>query len=119
MKPMMKCGHRSNAVTDNGARCCVICAPDSAAYEIVEEPNLKNRQARCYCGNVQPSNADLAFFEYRGPGSEVAKRRCVNCGYYDTAHKKASSNSQICSNFKTNPKGMKYDSYYCGCRGWD
>ena len=82
---------------------------------------LVGREARCACRKTVPSaSACRAFFHYRGPGSGV----CGLCGYYDVAH-----DDQYETNPGTgrpNPKrcagfidGMAFDSYYCGCRGWD
>lgn len=51
------------------------------------------RQAQCpYCKTLKPSNSEgLSFFEDRSEGSEWAK--------------------------KNEPR--QYDSFYCGCFGWD
>ena len=83
--------------------------------------NLANRLARCQCGKTEPSDEGLAFFKYRGPGSEHAKNTCAKCGYFYIAHSHdiRNGNKLICESFKTNPNGHEFDSYYCGCRGWD
>lgn len=79
--------------------------------------NLKGRMAKCYDGcALVPSHAGLPFFEFRGEGSEQAKITCKNCPYYETAHGKG--HSHVCNNFI--PRGaFEFDSFYCGCRGWD
>lgn len=85
--------------------------------------NLTNRSASCgYCRTQRPSADDLPFFLYRGPGSEYASTQCISCGYSVVAHTTenwARGRSLICQNFTSNPDGHEFDSYYCGCRGWD
>lgn len=81
---------------------------------------LSGRQARCSCGATCPSDGtapgykDIPFFTYRGPGSKEARESCV-CGYYREAHGKPNIR---CDDFR--PRGpAEFDSFYCGCRGWD
>jgi hypothetical protein len=82
------------------------------------KPSLEGRQARCICHNVVDSDYELAFFEYRGPGSPSADKQC-ECGYYEVAHTPRDDGYRIkCEKFV--PHGpWRYDMYYCGCRGWD
>lgn len=94
--PMMKCGHAANAVNGKGEHACAICVGITPDAYIVDEnpPSLEGRIAKCSCGATQPSDPDLAFFEHgryaKGdPGGPAIKR------VYD------------------------YDTFYCGCRGWD
>ena len=48
---------------------------------------LAGRLARCpYCKTTKPSSPDLAFFEFRGPGSSEAEEHCGHCGYHRMAH---------------------------------
>jgi hypothetical protein len=80
-----------------------------------------NREARCYCGTTRPSDPDsLAFFQYRGPGSSHATTTC-KCGYALEAHDKPHVQKQCAITGKgQTPRGpAPYDSFYCGCRGWD
>ena len=128
---MMKCGHRAHGVDGNGKPVCVTCVGlDPRAREVEENPpSYEGREARCaYCQLVKPSNADLAFFEYRGPGSTYAAEHCV-CGFGPKAHElreypdrsRPTSNSReyaSCDTFKARGPAL-YDSFYCGCRGWD
>jgi hypothetical protein len=74
---------------------------------------LNRRLAHCAsCSKEVESNWDLAFFEYRGPASTVAREHC-RCGYYECAHP-----TRDCRQF--HPHGpYDYDLFYCGCRGWD
>lgn len=99
---LMKCGHRAQATT-NGAPCCVICFPSPDSLVPVDTlPDLTGRKARCSCCNktTVDSSVDLAFYEFRGPGT-----------HYD---------SRV-SNCLTTAKegGFEYDNFYCGCYGWD
>lgn len=117
---MMKCGHAANGInTKTGTPCCVICVGlDPGAEIIAESPNLAGRKAKCGdCDRVVDSNESLAFFEYKGEGSRRALEICT-CGYSKTAHEITNVENGSCSNFT--PHGAyEYDSYYCGCRGWD
>ncbi len=80
------------------------------AKEARERGLLAGRQARCSCGQTcasdgaAPGFIDVPFFEYWGPGSMKAEEQCV-CGYYRAAHGKREPD--------------QFDSFYCGCRGWD
>lgn len=126
MSIMMKCGCAANAkrkVGDDYVPCCTI-------HDTIEQtamPDLTGRMAVCYCGekSLRPSDPDkLAFFEYRGPGSNRATSQC-KCGYAEMAHTPDKTHvMKTCA--KKNgrsgfvPRGeFEYDSYYCGCRGWD
>jgi len=63
--PMMKCGHRANAHSDDKP-VCAICVPSKDSFVVVTEPNLENRKCICaYCKKVTPSKNAIAFFEYR------------------------------------------------------
>ena len=120
--PMMRCGHAANGICNSkagvkyspGIPSCVICSCINIA---TQEFDLTNRKARC-CSleSERDSSLDLAFFEYRGPGSKQSIESCANCGYYEVAHNKPKIKS--CGAFK--PHGAYgYDLYYCGCKGWD
>ena len=77
---------------------------------------IQVRQARCYCGKLEPITKNLPFFESRDTGSRQATIACKNCFYYDVAHGKG--HKDVCNNFT--PHGAyEYDSFYCGCDGWD
>lgn len=125
-KVMMKCGHAANADHD-GSPACAICAGINRGWDEVDDENvlLTGREARCSCGHVRPSNVNLPFFEYRGDGSKMATDSCKNCGYSEVAHTQEPTRTQQnvvlngkCPGFE--PRGAwEYDSYYCGCRGWD
>ncbi len=80
------------------------------------------RQARCsYCRRLKPSSTALAFFEFCGEGSERATKTCKHCGYNAVAHAPevmAKNDALRCKTFE--PHGaFEFDSYYCGCGGWE
>lgn len=92
------------------------------------------RLARCGCGATVPSDTDsIAFFEDRSAGSRAATNSCKHCGYSECAHDPAHMETLVHLNGKRRPtqveagrcpgfepKGeWEFDSYYCGCRGWD
>jgi len=119
MHEMMTCGHTANA-TCEGKPACVICS----CFEVADFwPDLTGRQAKCHdCGKTVPSAFTLAFFEYRGEGSERATKMC-KCGYSLAAHSPFNRINAIlkedkCSGFEAHG-AYEFDSYYCGCRGWD
>lgn len=93
-----------------------------------EKPDLTGRVAECAYlprGHAdRPSSYDLAFFEYRGPGSREATQYC-KCGMSRTAHddagriapRKYAMLMRGCAGFTA--KGPQNDKHYCGCHGWD
>jgi hypothetical protein len=123
-KPMMVCGHVANAVDSKGSPCCVICIGIFPGAETVANtPDLTYRIAQCTCGAKVPSATNLAFFEFLGDGSPKALETCRKCHYSLWAHK---PHNQIpfegapFANCTFEPNGgFTFDSYYCGCRGWD
>jgi hypothetical protein len=85
------------------------------------------RLARCYCGRTEPSAGPATQFGWqdRSTGSKYAADTC-RCGYYRCAHETQPQNldprsvveTGKCDGFK--PVGEhEYDSFYCGCGGWD
>ena len=124
---ILVCGHEANA-TSNGTPSCAICD----TTEVATQPDLTGRIARCAygCGSERPSTAPhLAFFEYRGPGSRYHLGHCA-CGYTLGAHDPAEMCRTVsgktviedgrCKYGKVTPRDpAEFDSYYCGCRGWD
>jgi hypothetical protein len=123
---MMKCGHVANAVRRVAGRdipVCAICDGFDRRSEQVDNsaPSLEGRQARCSCGAITPSSVRLAFFEYRGPGSPRSQEQCAHCGFNESVHKEDTNGFVAhakCPGFT--PKGAyEFDSYYCGCAGWD
>ncbi len=98
--------------------------------------NLKGRLAVCEtCGHTVPSSTELPFFEYNASNFGVDKKlrmkfwKLLNEGW-----KAGYSGNHDPSNPKSFPKELddrieearrkiqqarKYDSYYCGCKGWN
>jgi len=87
------------------------------------------RKLTCECGS-ESSDTNLAFFKYRGKGSDVAEEKCVVCGYHKQVNETGcyqNSNKPIpglCPNklgkpCTYKPEGWEQDEFYCGCRGWD
>ena len=132
-KPIMKCSHVANS-TSNGRPACVICS----CFEIDDKPpSLDGRIAKCSCGNTRESSPSLAFFEFQGEGSDWAMGHCAVCGYAPRAHDtNVAHMARIEKGGRTRyenfmeknggvhefrPRGgdRGYDTYYCGCRGWD
>lgn len=87
--------------------------------------NLQGRIAKCQCGRTEPSSEKLAFFDYRGEGSQVARERCGTCSYHEVAHKRAKNDPTAThlrhiAGHDFHPIGaLEHDIFYCGCRGWD
>ena len=82
---------------------------------------MSTRQARCHCGKTRPSSPNLAFFEDRSPGTQ--DHRCRDCRKFVAAHEYAPRRvrPEPSENHPFVPMtaGYEFDSYYCGCRGWD
>lgn len=121
MGTMMLCGHAANSIDGNGDPSCAICAClGLAGNRPIVTPSLEGRKAKCFEGCLRrDSNTELAFFEYLGPDSPAAINRCKHCGFYEEAHTKEKPPME-CRSHKFEPHGAyEFDSYYCGCRGWD
>ena len=102
-KPMMKCGHSANAMTNRGGKdipCCVICAGVvDGAYEIDEAFKVQEgRKARC---------------AYASPGRYGAQGGSFEKGFHGVK-----PSDQNLAFFESKPNEA-YDIYYCGCFGWD
>ena len=110
--PMMTCGHTANGKrSDDKAPVCIVCNCETVKGV---EPNLEGRMAKCSYGcKPVPSSTKLAFFKFKGEGSEAATQTCKRCKSYQCAHTEKYS----CVFF---PHGtFEFDEYYCGCFGWD
>ena len=63
--PIMKCGHKANAVDQFNNPVCAICFPSKDAVTIDKNPKTYDgtRLAKCsYCNNIKPSSYKLPFF---------------------------------------------------------
>jgi len=100
------------------------CGVHWVTAPMAPKPSLEGRIATCAYGEhgAKPSSPDLAFFEYRGPGSRSAEDTC-ECGYYRGAHafeaSRVSPEPIKCSVGGFKARGDRGDLHYCGCRGWD
>lgn len=125
----MRCGCAANAVL--GSRDGVkfdppppYCATHSEIVPAEIQPSLEGRMAECSCGKTAPSSPALAFFEYRGLGSESAEKSCEVCRYNLVVHDPEYRKTLVGGGPKWTehefiPVGDRQDIYYCGCRGWD
>lgn len=89
MAQMMKCGHAANATNKLDQPCCVICIGIDPGAEIIDDSPVDLTGRIAICSQHKMS-AGLG----RAPSSQ-------NLPF-----------------FKHNPNG-EFDSYYCGCWGWD
>ncbi len=102
--------------------------PAATATPDLATPDLTDRQARCVCHALVPSDPKLAFFEFRGDGSRLATISCKHCGLYGVAH-----DAVYCAKYNRSRSiveegrcpgveargAFEFDSFYCGCSGWD
>lgn len=87
---------------------------------------LENRIAKCTnCSNTEPSSKKLAHFAYRGVGSTYALDNCALCPWLLSVHD-GSSNGSNASAFEEASThdfesigASEFDSFYCGCNGWN
>jgi hypothetical protein len=66
-------------------------------------------------GSPSPvADGSLCGFEYQGEGSERAATICGHCGLHKGAHP-----HMRCEKGFEARGPLDFDTYYCGCRGWD
>ncbi len=127
--PMMKCGCAAAGVMrSKGGVTYDPPIPSCIIHDCIEladaEPDLTGRLAECVYlpkhHTDKPSNRELAFFEWRGPGSRSATTMC-KCGYGIVAHEGGQNYRKEfrCKVGGFTPVGDLPDKYYCGCHGWD
>lgn len=86
---------------------------------------LNGRIARCSCRLERPSvdaiNGSLAFFDYWGPESTENDKYCAECGLFKRVHNDFlwSKRPEITPHEPTDRQPREFDTFYCGCRGWD
>lgn len=125
-RPIMQCGHVANGrMGPEDLPVCVSCygIKEGADVPIDEEPSLAARVATCSlgCPSRRPSSTSLAFFEWRGPGSPYATEVCT-CGFYKSVHdpeQRPAMGARFPDHEFVARGPHEFDSYYCGCRGWD
>lgn len=120
--PMMMCGHAANSKMKTEAGdipCCVICGNTQISSTPID---LSTRQARCSsCAGVGPSSNALPFFEYTGEGSRRATENCT-CGMHAVVHQEINPSTKrpgVTDHEFTARGALEFDTFYCGCRGWD
>lgn len=82
------------------------------------------RMARCTCGKVRESSPSLDFFQARGPGTQ--EDTCAICRFAPIAHEWTTDRvvaephpATVGHEFTPMTEGYEFDTFYCGCRGWD
>jgi hypothetical protein len=89
--------------------------------EITSVVPYEGRMARCSCGEMQPSSPDLFGLTDLSADGARASETCGTCRYSIVAHTdeiRSRPNSRVCDDFIP-LGGQEFDSFYCGCRGWD
>lgn len=86
--------------------------------------HLIGRKARCYCGKERDSieaKEHEAFFEYRGPGMNNPPCSVGTCFYVESVHQEINPHTGRpgVTDHAFVAREYEFDSFYCGCRGWD
>lgn len=95
----------------------------SLVTEAIEALAAPVRLAKCGCGVEAPSSYKLPFFKSHAEGTGEAEDIC-KCGYHRVAHEydasRVSKEPIVCRVGGFAKRGDRgFDSFYCGCRGWD
>lgn len=80
------------------------------------------RQAQCpYCKTIVVSDPGLAFFEDRSVETDRTSCGVGKCYYVRAVHNPINPHTGRpgVTDHAFVPRVYIYDSYYCGCRGWD
>ena len=83
------------------------------------------RMARCRCGYERPSceRETLFGFTDRSLNSDWSQKHCRHCGKYEVAHHPGCSKVQPDRyerhQFEPRNEAAEFDTFYCGCDGWD
>lgn len=91
---------------------------------MIETPKLDftGRVAVCRCGAERPSDRELPYFVYNGPGSMSAEDTCI-CGFFKTAHMSPLpaylKPSMTRCKGKFQARGNRQDHFWCGCGNQD
>lgn len=122
--PMMGCGHTANSTRDGKPSCVMCTGLNPEADVVIEIPDVTGRMARCSCGKLVPSDPSrLAFFQ----SAEIrARQTCKVCRYAAIAHAEETRQRPHNRNTKlgdghafVRSDADEFDSYYCGCRGFN
>ncbi len=122
-------------LTGRRARCSYFGKGGFSHYECNYAKQTGCTRRECAC--EMPSGTALPFFKYHGPGSHEALDRCKHCNFWESAHSWHAVESTIRSSWRR-PRDMTsvvaktracahfdplgdvgFDSFYCGCAGWD
>ena len=107
--PIMKCGHAAQGKdTQTGKPMCIICAGAKPGFDEPEDslPDLNGRKARCQHYGNTPSGENHS--------SDTCKRG-EPCMCEEDSQKAMAGGLPF---FQHNPHSP-FDSYYCGCYGWE
>jgi hypothetical protein len=83
------------------------------------------RMARCRCGYTRPSSerATLFGFTDMSLSSDWLQKSCRHCGKYEVAHhpgcSQAQPNMYERHQFEPRNEAAEFDTFYCGCDGWE
>jgi hypothetical protein len=83
------------------------------------------RMARCTCGEERPSSERDRLFGFtdRTINSDWSQKHCRQCGMTERAHHPGCSEVQPDRyqrhQFEPRHEAAEFDTFYCGCRGWD
>jgi hypothetical protein len=81
------------------------------------------RMALCHCGDTRPSSERLFGFTDKSLNSAWVKRHCRHCGKHEVAHYPGCSavapDQYERHQFEPRNEAADFDSFYCGCEGWD
>jgi len=86
---------------------------------------MTDRLARCSCGTIRPSSERDRLFGFTDMSreSDWSQKTCRHCGKYEVAHRPGCSTIRPDQyerhTFEPRDKAAEFDSFYCGCRGWD
>jgi hypothetical protein len=114
------------AEADTAEEAAVVITDRSADWlqirgEITSVVPYEGRMARCSCGEMQPSSPDLFGLTDLSADGRHANKTCGTCRYSIVAHTDEIQWGPaigVCEEF-TPIGGQEFDSFYCGCRGWD
>lgn len=86
---------------------------------------LEGRLARCYMckmtvQSVTACTEGYASYEYMGDGSQIATNNC-RCGLYMHVHNEElwAKRPDLTPHEPVASGPREFDTFYCGCRGWD
>ena len=99
-------------------------APHPLIQSILEAHGApKPRMARCRCGYIRPSSERAKLFGFTDRSLASEQKYCRHCGKYEVAHYPGCSQAQPDQyerhQFEPREEAAEFDTFYCGCDGWD